>query len=49
LEKIDINSERYNVKKYEQKMSSKMRVKLFEHFEPFNNKLESLLNQKFDW
>ena len=49
LEKIEINSERYNVKKYEQKMSSKMRVKLFEHFEPFNNKLESLLNQKFDW
>ena len=49
LEKIEINSERYNVKKYEQKMSPEMRVKLSEHFEPFNNKLESLLNQKFDW
>ena len=49
LEKIEINSERHNVKKYEQKMSPKIRVKLSEHFEPFNNKLESLLNQKFDW
>ncbi len=49
LEKIEINSKMYNVKKYEQKMSPEMRVKLSEHFEPFNNKLESLLNQKFDW
>ena len=49
LEKIEIQSEKYNVREYEQKMSPKTRAKLSEYFAPYNKKLESLLNQKFDW
>jgi len=49
LEKIEIQPEKFNVKEYDQKMLPETRAKLSEYFAPYNKKLESLLNQKFDW